>query len=219
MNVSVGRIVAYVTAAAAGHLFVAVVLRGVPLLGIGRFADAVAGLTGRPELARGSPPAPLRVALGEAERAPVEGPGPRARLDPGSARRPPVLGPASSDDEQRLTEMLRLFDFSASEAAAPLHVETPGAGTPSWGDEELSVASVPLGLRSAARPLRARFLPELSLIPSAEKALVAIEPREEAGRLRIMPAGLPVPSFPDWSGPSRALRVPEVFVDVLDPVQ
>jgi hypothetical protein len=198
------------------HLLAALAFHRAPLLGAGEFSSAVAGLAGRKELAPAKRPEPLKVALGEAERVPHEGPGPRARLDPAAVRRPPGLGPPLPDERLRVALARPLFDAPEREVTAALRVLPPGSATLAWADEEVSGASIDLASRKVVRTLPPRFLPRASLRSAARRARLAPDPTRASQSLALDPAPRPAVRPESWPEPPRALRVPEVFIDVLD---
>jgi len=206
-----------VSAAAAGalHLVFVLAFGRTPVIGTTAYSEDVATLTDRPEIADRSGSSPMRVVLGSVEKTPIEGPGPRAALDPAAVRRPPSLGPMTADVEARLGQVYPMFAVRRNEPSSPMKAQLPLSGTPSWMDDELSRATAIAGAKRVVHALGARELPELSLTPSAEKVRIKLDPRGLAKELRLglAPHQLPFPH--EWPEPARALRMPEVLFDVL----
>ena len=216
MPVSKGLAAASVVVALLLHLAASGVFRNAPLAGMRRFGEDVAAITGRPELAGVEEADPVRVVLGKAARAPFEGPGPRATLDPRAIRRPPSLGSAQPDFDQRVALAYDLFSPRKEEPSVPLRVQPPQSEPPSWFDSELSLAAVELNVRPVVRKLAGRFFDWASLIVAGEKSLRTLDPKAEAGRLDLAPEPHKLWLPTEWADPPRALRVPEVFVDAIE---
>ncbi len=200
--------------AAVAHIAAALAVRGAPLVGTDGFSRTVSELLKKPDLVATSEAEPVRVFLGSVERAPVEAPGPRPVLDPASSRKPPHLGSEWRDRDKRLAVARPLFMPSAREAAEPMRARPPGLDAPSGADREVAGLAINLNTRELTRPLPARFVPAPSLAGLAASARPALRPREAKLEFPIDRA-VPLPP-PHWPEPDRPLRVPEVFVDVLD---
>ena len=216
MRTNGGLVALSLAAAVALHLAGTLVFRSTTVAGMATFRADVAALAGRPELAYATKAEPIRVVLGRAERAPFESPGPRASLDPSTVRRPPSLGPVPPDDRARLAQVLRLFGPSASEIAASMAAELPDTGVPSWGDTEVSLSAIDLGLKPVTRRLGAHFVARDDLFALGKRHLLELKPHEAAKHLKLRPAPHELPIPTSWPEPDVALRVVEVFVDPME---
>lgn len=216
MSVGLGKAFLAIAAAVAVHLVAVLVFRNAPVLGTQRFASDVAEAAGRPEFASTPAYAPMRVFLGTADRVSFEGPGPRAALDPVLVRRPPALGPVVERERLREDLVVPLFAVEPAEATRPMNAVPPGSGTPSWFDADLSLASVDVDAKRVVETLPASAAAAVSIVDLAERTLITLDPKEEARRLRIETKTPEMPVPGEWPEPARALRVPEVFVDVLE---
>ena len=175
-------VVVILSAMAAGslHLVLVLVFGRTPVIGTTAYLQDIAVLADKPEISDRPEPSPIRIVLGKVEKAPIEGPGPRAALDPASVRRPPSLGPMTADVETRLGEVYPLFAIRRDEPRAQMKAQLPTSGTPSWMDDELSRASAVAKAKRVVHALGPRELPELSLTPSAEQVRIKLRPRELA---------------------------------------
>lgn len=226
MKISLPAAVLCASLALGAHVAAVFLLKGRPLLGTSGLERALARLAGVPESAGGSRPDPLRVSLGEGELAPVEGPGPRAALDPSVSRRPPELGPALDDSKARIqairAEILRPGPTGMAAQAvfagrSGRVGENAAGGGPDWADSELSREALAFEAKVLVAKLPASFLRSASLESAAQAARPRLDNVAAAQGLALRAfAEGGTPRWPSvWSDPDRPLRVPEVFVDIL----
>ncbi|MHC5056058.1 MAG: hypothetical protein ACYTKD_15230 [Planctomycetota bacterium] len=225
MRANRALVVLALAVAAAAHLVAARMVRGTPLLGAGGFAREMAAIVGGPATEGDAGGPPLRISLGDAERAPTRARGPRAALDPGPVRRPPQAGadwPGLPGHAERLAECAVALSSEPGEERDAARVLPPGfttpfatrARTPSSMDLAAARDAVELEVRAATRPLPVRF--RSGAAPSLARAAKAKRPSLGAGGVRIDLRFDVAPLAPpgDWPAADRAIQAPEVFFDV-----
>ncbi|MHC4247635.1 MAG: hypothetical protein ACYS9X_00760 [Planctomycetota bacterium] len=231
MRANRALVVLALAVAAVAHFVAARMVRGTPLLGAGGFAREMATIVGEPATggdAGGLPlrgELPLRISLGDAERAPARARGPRAALDPGSVRRPPQAGadwPGLPGHAERLAECAVALSAEPGEERDAARVLPPGlaapfaarAKTPSTMDLAAARDAVDLEVRAATRPLPGRFrsgaAPSLARAAEAKRPSLGADDTRVDLRIDVAPLELPG----DWPAPDQAIAAPEVLIDV-----